>query len=85
MGKYSIVPAPFVVELDAHPLGPKLQEILAKTTGRATVPNILVNGLSIGGGDDVEQLDNSGTLMEKIQSMAGKRIMEVKVNRPETL
>jgi glutaredoxin len=85
MDKYSIVPAPFVVELDAHPLGPKLQEILAKNTGRTTVPNILVNGLSIGGGDDVEALDKSGALVEKIKSMAGKRIMEVKTKLQETV
>jgi glutaredoxin len=85
MDKYSIVPAPFVVELDVHPLGPKLQEILAKTTGRTTVPNILVNGLSIGGGDDVEALDKSGGLIEKIKSMAGKRIMEVKIKLQETV
>ncbi|KAI9874845.1 MAG: hypothetical protein M1830_009223 [Pleopsidium flavum] len=77
--KYSIVPAPFVVELDQHPLGPKLQASLEKTTGRRTVPNVLINGKSIGGGDDVEALDTGGTLVEKVQKMGGKRIMEAKV------
>jgi len=43
------------------------------------VPNVLINGKSIGGGDDVAALDSGGTLVEKIRSMGGKRIMEAKV------
>jgi len=45
-------------------------------TGRRTVPNILINGRSIGGGDDVQELHSSGKLVEKVKSMGGKR-MEV--------
>ena len=77
--KYSIVPAPYVVELDQHPLGSRLQASLEKTTGRKTVPNTLINGRSIGGGDDVEELDNDSKLIDKIKSMGGKRIMEAKL------
>lgn len=73
------MPSPFVVELDQHPLGPKLQASLEKTTGRRTVPNVLINGKSIGGGDDVEALDTGGDLVDKVKSMAGKRIMEIRV------
>jgi len=75
--KYSIVPAPFVVELDLHPLGPGLQAHLAKTTGRKTVPNILINGKSIGGGDEVAELDARRTLIDKVKTMGGKRMVEV--------
>jgi hypothetical protein len=67
-----------VVELDLHPLGPGLQAALLKSTGRKTVPNVLINGKSIGGGDDVAELDESGTLEAKVKEMGGKRIMEVK-------
>ena len=74
--KYAIVPEPHVVELDQHPLGPKLQSALEKMTGRRTVPNIMINGKSIGGGDDIEALDNGAALVDKIKSMGGKRIME---------
>ncbi|KAI9840628.1 MAG: hypothetical protein M1837_001397 [Sclerophora amabilis] len=74
--KYKIVPSPFVVELNEHPLGEQLQNALEKTTGRRTVPNVLVSGKSIGGGDDVAELDNTGQLIDKIRKMAGKRIME---------
>lgn len=81
--KYSIVPAPYVVELDTHPLGPGLQTALAKSTGRGTVPNVLISGRSIGGGDDIEALDAGGGLVEKVKGMAGKRIMEAKLTRKQ--
>ena len=76
LNRYKIVPAPFVVELDTHPLGQYLQIALQKSTGRRTVPNILINGKSIGGGDDVENLDHEDKLAETIKTMGGKRIME---------
>ncbi len=68
-----------MVELDKHPLGPGLQSALGKSTGRRTVPNVLINGKSIGGGDEVESLDQSGELVSKVKSMGGKRIMEAKL------
>ena len=79
--KYKIVPAPFVVELDTHPLGSRLQDALKTTTGRRTVPNVLVSGRSIGGADEVTELEANGQLMEKIRSMAGKRIMEANLRK----
>jgi hypothetical protein len=33
-----------------------------------------VNGISIGGGDDVEELHNTGTLIQKIEGLVGKRV-----------
>jgi glutaredoxin len=70
------VPEPYVVELDINPLGEQLQALLAKSTGRRTVPNILVMGKSIGGGDDMEELDETDTLVAKIKDMGGSRITE---------
>ncbi|EFQ96710.1 glutaredoxin-C4 [Nannizzia gypsea CBS 118893] len=72
--KYDISPVPFVVELDEHPLGKKLQDLLATNTGRRTVPNVLVNGKTIGGGDDIEALYLSGELGTKLQTLGGKRV-----------
>lgn len=69
-----IKPAPFVVELDQHPLGPKIQDLLLEKTGRRTVPNIMVNGVSIGGGDDVAALDKAKTLANKVKELGGKRV-----------
>jgi glutaredoxin len=75
---YTITPPPHVVELDTHELGPSLQKALAETTGRKTVPNILVNGKSIGGGDEIEQLHLSNGLIQKIQELGGSRVQIVK-------
>lgn len=75
---YTITPPPYVVELDQHELGPGLQSALLKTTGRRTVPNVLINGKSIGGGDDVAALHADGKLAETVKAMGGKRVMEVK-------
>ena len=55
-----------------------MQDTLEKMTGRRTVPNVLINGKSIGGGDDVAALDKGIDLIDKIKYMGGKRIMEAK-------
>ncbi|PQE25775.1 hypothetical protein CJF30_00000491 [Rutstroemia sp. NJR-2017a BBW] len=77
--KYSIDPAPFVVELDQHPLGAKLQARLAELTGRKTVPNVLINGVSIGGGDDVAELDSKKTLIDRVKDLGGSKILSAKL------
>ena len=43
-------------------------------TGRKTVPNIMVNGKSVGGGDEIAELDTRKTLIDKFKSMGGKRL-----------
>ncbi|THC98231.1 hypothetical protein EYZ11_002313 [Aspergillus tanneri] len=75
--KYSIVPAPYVVELDQHPLGKDVQTVLAENTGRRTVPNVLVSGKSIGGGDEVAALDEKDELASILKGMGGKWLQEV--------
>jgi glutaredoxin len=83
--KYRIVPEPYVVELDLNPQGANMQDFLHRSTGRRTVPNILLMGKSIGGGDDIEELDQTDTLISKIKEMGGTRITEVEHRgaRPE--
>ncbi|KAL2830706.1 glutaredoxin domain protein [Aspergillus pseudoustus] len=78
LDKYTIVPAPFVVELDQHPLGRQLQALLGQNTGRRTVPNVLVNGRSIGGGDDIVGLDEHDELASRLKSLGGKWLQDVK-------
>ena len=53
------MPKPHVEELDINHLGARLQSALLKMTGRRTVPNILINGKSVGGGDDMAALESS--------------------------
>lgn len=85
LGHYDITPAPFVVELDQHPIGPALQQLLRENTGRGTVPNVLVNGKSIGGGDDVAALDQSDELASKLRELGGKWLSEVVHKTPESV
>ncbi len=60
--------------MDLHPLGPKIQAKLGEMTGRKTVPNVMIYGNSIGGGDDITALDNEKALAAKITSLSGNRI-----------
>lgn len=75
---YTIDPEPYVVELDTHPLGRKIQDKLATMTGRKTVPNIMINGKSIGGSDEIAAMHKKGELAGTIQSfgsVGGKTIV----------
>ena len=83
LDQYKITPAPYVVELDEHPLGAKMQAALGTSTGRRTVPNILINGKSVGGGDDIALLHEKGTLISTIKDMGKKRIMEATLIEPK--
>jgi glutaredoxin len=70
----SITPLPAVVELDQHDMGHDLQDLLLELTGRRTVPNVLVNGKGLGGGDDMERMINDGTLGSKIREASDGKI-----------
>lgn len=65
-----------MVELDKHPMGQELQSLLADSTGRRTVPNVLIGGRSIGGGDDTAALDEKGELAATVKAMGGKWVTE---------
>ena len=58
-------------------MGQELQGLLAETTGRRTVPNVLVRGRSMGGGDETAALDEKGELAATLKEMGGKWITEV--------
>ena len=51
-----------VVELDEVLEGPQIQSALLRMTDQCTVPNVFVNGKSIGGNDKVRELAASGEL-----------------------
>lgn len=44
----------------------KKRRWLAETTGRRTVPQIFIGGVSIGGSDELHALDKSGKLAEML-------------------
>lgn len=78
--KYRITPEPYVVELDIHAMGTEIQERLHDMTGRKTVPNIMINGKSIGGSDEILAMDKKNELVSKIQALGsvGGKTIEVK-------
>lgn len=63
-----------MVELDEHPMGPYLQDELEEKTGRRTVPNILINGVSIGGSDEIVEMDKNDKLIGKVRDLGNKRV-----------
>ncbi|KAL1746531.1 thioredoxin-like protein, partial [Schizophyllum fasciatum] len=59
---YLLEPPPAIVEVDLREDGVQIKQLLARLTGRATFPNVIVRGRSIGGSDDVHRLHQEGTL-----------------------
>ncbi|HEX8705359.1 MAG TPA: glutaredoxin 3 [Myxococcaceae bacterium] len=49
-----------MVDISAHP--ERRQEMIQRSNGRTTVPEIFINGRHIGGCDDLMALDSSGRL-----------------------
>ena len=78
--EFKLTPSPYIVELDLHPHGKELQVFLEEKTGRGTVPNVLVNGKSLGGGDELEEFRAEGGLVSILRSMGGKRLGVEQVN-----
>lgn len=49
-------------EIDISMGGPKRQEMLAKSNGRTTVPQIFIGDTHVGGSDDLAALERDGKL-----------------------
>jgi glutaredoxin 3 len=49
-------------EFDISMGGPKRQEMLGRSNGRTTVPQIFINGAHVGGSDDLAALERGGKL-----------------------
>ncbi|KAH9929601.1 glutaredoxin [Epithele typhae] len=62
LNSYDLTPPPLVFELDKRSDGPQVQAILKRLTKHATVPNIVLNGKSIGGSDHLEGMHAQGLL-----------------------
>ena len=56
------------IELDQDAAGTDIQNALKTKTGQSTVPNVFINGQHIGGNSDVQALNNSGELMNKVNA-----------------
>lgn len=51
-----------VEEYDISMGGPKRAEMLARSDGRSTVPQIFIDGRAVGGSDDLAALERKGEL-----------------------
>ncbi len=49
-------------EYDISLGGPKRAEMLQRANGRSTVPQIFIDGVHVGGSDDLHALDDAGKL-----------------------
>ncbi|KAH3661840.1 hypothetical protein OGAPHI_006018 [Ogataea philodendri] len=79
---YSITPQPAIVELDHHEHGKEFQAYLGEVSGRKTVPNLFVNGVSRGGCDEMVALHASNELLEHLVSWGGLNVKVEKINKP---
>lgn len=64
---YKFSPSYHVVELDQHGHTDELQDYIEKVTGRRTVPNVIINGVSKGGCDDMVTLHKEDKLLESLK------------------
>lgn len=80
--EYQITPQPWVVELDMHPHGRELQQYIGDVTGRHTVPNVHVNKVSRGGGDEFRALNNGGNLAETMHQWSDSNFRVKKLPTP---
>lgn len=67
LARYDIDPKPFIVETNLRNDTQLLKKYLTRLTGRATVPNIILNGRSIGGSDDIYSMANTHDLKPRLE------------------
>ncbi|CAH0486500.1 unnamed protein product [Peronospora farinosa] len=58
---------PVVFELDTREDGPAIQAFLFRLTRQSTVPNLFIKGKSVGGNDNVQELERSGQLADQLK------------------
>lgn len=56
-----------VEEIDLFMFPKRKAEMLERTAGKASIPQILINDVSIGGSDDLRALEDSGELDRLLQ------------------
>ncbi|KAM3161135.1 Glutaredoxin domain-containing protein [Lachancea thermotolerans] len=80
--EFEFSPSYMVVELDKHEHGAELQKHIGSLTGRSTVPNVIINGVSRGGCDDFEKLQEKGELLSSLKTWCDKALTVSKKEKP---
>ncbi|CAI4037255.1 hypothetical protein SMKI_02G1230 [Saccharomyces mikatae IFO 1815] len=74
---YTFSPSYYVVELDKREHTSELQEHIEKSTGRRTVPNVVIDGISRGGCDEITALHENDKLLNSFKEWSsGKFTVE---------
>ncbi|GMM34109.1 glutathione-disulfide reductase [Saccharomycopsis crataegensis] len=79
---YELTPEPIIVELDKHKHGAELQTYIGQQSGRRTVPNLYVKGVSRGGSDDIRELHDKGELLDLLTTWGNKSLKVTKHSVP---
>lgn len=74
-----------VVQLDLIDNGKEAQDYLKSKTGQATVPNIFINNLWIGGYDNLVKIHRDNRLASSLNSVADKTSTGIKPQANETI
>ncbi|CAI4059629.1 hypothetical protein SUVZ_04G2250 [Saccharomyces uvarum] len=80
--EYQFVPNYYVIELDKHGHGEELREYIKSMTGRGTVPNLLINGVSRGGSEEIKRLHSQGKLLGSLQEWSGGKFTVEQREKP---
>jgi glutaredoxin len=64
LSQYDILPRPVVFEVDGRDDADEIKQILTKFTYQSTFPNIFINGISIGGSEELAIMNMNGRLQE---------------------
>lgn len=80
--EYHFRPNYYVIELDKHTHGKELQEYIKEKTNRGTVPNVIINGISRGGSDDLRQLHMDGKLLSSLKEWGSNTFTVTQNEKP---
>lgn len=80
--EYNFTPPYSVIELDKHEMGDELQDYLEQKTGRGTVPNVIINGKSRGGSDELRALHKSGKLLQSLKDWSQGTFKVIQLEKP---
>ncbi|CCF55562.1 hypothetical protein KAFR_0A01230 [Kazachstania africana CBS 2517] len=80
--EYQFTPNFYIVELDKHQHGDLLQAYIKEKTGRGTVPNVVINGVSRGGSDDLRALHADGKLLDSLKTWGSGNFQVKQIEKP---
>ncbi|CAI4057785.1 glutathione-disulfide reductase GRX6 SKDI_04G2260 [Saccharomyces kudriavzevii IFO 1802] len=80
--EYQFLPNYYIIELDKHGHGEELQEYIRLMTGRGAVPNLLINGISRGGNEEIRGLHSQGKLLGSLQAWSNGKFSVEQREKP---